>query len=221
MFFSGPEKFNHRCYKNVVQQCRSEVQHFTTTRVQAEKDITHPVPTHPNKSLLTSASKNFIEEVMYVQPGKETRVPLISSAQDCSNLQTNHLPAMCNVLERTNISTGAPPKNLEFSTVSCFDGSPGGTSVPCRRTQTPCTTANQKLCKNPEPVGVFWDFENCPVPKGKSALAIVRKLRSVFFKERREVEFMCVCDISKEKKAVIEELNKAQVQTYLSLPTFS
>lgn len=63
----------------------------------------------------------------------------------------------------------------------------------------------------PEPIGVFWDIENCPVPRGKSAAAVVQKIRKEFFSGKREVEFMCVCDISKEKKEVIEELNKAQV----------
>ena len=64
----------------------------------------------------------------------------------------------------------------------------------------------------PEPIGVFWDIENCPVPRGKSASAVVQKIRKEFFSGKREVEFMCVCDINKEKKEIIEELNKAQVR---------
>ena len=64
----------------------------------------------------------------------------------------------------------------------------------------------------PEPIGVFWDIENCPVPRGKSASAVVQKIRKEFFSGKREVEFMCVCDINKEKKEVIEELNKTQVR---------
>ena len=62
-----------------------------------------------------------------------------------------------------------------------------------------------------EPIGVFWDIENCQVPKGKSALAIVQKIRGTFYAGHREVEFMCVCDTTKEKKEVLEELNRAQV----------
>lgn len=68
----------------------------------------------------------------------------------------------------------------------------------------------------PEPIGVFWDIENCPVPRGKSASAVVQKIRKEFFSGKREVEFMCVCDINKEKKEVIEELNKAQVRFQIS-----
>lgn len=71
----------------------------------------------------------------------------------------------------------------------------------------------------PEPIGVFWDIENCPVPRGKSASAVVQKIRKEFFSGKREVEFMCVCDISKEKKEVIEELNKAQVRLVISSTT--
>ena len=62
-----------------------------------------------------------------------------------------------------------------------------------------------------EPIGVFWDIENCRIPKGKSATAIVNRIREVFYPGRREVEFMCVCDTTKEKKEVLEELNRAQV----------
>ena len=62
-----------------------------------------------------------------------------------------------------------------------------------------------------EPIGVFWDIENCQVPKAKSALSVVQKIRSTFYADRREVEFMCVCDTTKEKKEVLEELNRAQV----------
>lgn len=61
------------------------------------------------------------------------------------------------------------------------------------------------------PIGVFWDIENCQVPKGKSAMAVAQLIRKKFFSGYREAEFMCVCDISKENKEVIQELNNAQV----------
>ena len=60
-------------------------------------------------------------------------------------------------------------------------------------------------------IGVFWDIENCAVPHGKSALALVQKIREKLFAGKREVEFMCVCDTSKESRDVIQELNYAQV----------
>uniref|UniRef100_A0A6Q2YIT7 Meiosis regulator and mRNA stability factor 1 n=1 Tax=Esox lucius TaxID=8010 RepID=A0A6Q2YIT7_ESOLU len=73
------------------------------------------------------------------------------------------------------------------------------------------------VCGSPEgpenipPVGVFWDIENCCVPSNRSAAAVVQRLRSRFFQGHREAEFICVCDISKENKAVIQELNNCQV----------
>uniref|UniRef100_A0A8C8ME27 Meiosis regulator and mRNA stability factor 1 n=1 Tax=Oncorhynchus tshawytscha TaxID=74940 RepID=A0A8C8ME27_ONCTS len=65
--------------------------------------------------------------------------------------------------------------------------------------------------ENIPPVGVFWDIENCCVPSGRSAAAVVQRLRNHFFQGHREAEFICVCDISKENKAVIQELNNCQV----------
>ena len=62
-----------------------------------------------------------------------------------------------------------------------------------------------------EPVGVFWDIENCPVPLEKSAFALANKMRREFFEGKREAEFMCVCDVTKERKEVTDELHKAQV----------
>lgn len=61
------------------------------------------------------------------------------------------------------------------------------------------------------PIGVFWDIENCSVPRWKSALSVVQIIRDTLFVDHREVEFMCVCDTSKESKDIIEELNAAQV----------
>uniref|UniRef100_UPI00358E07D9 meiosis regulator and mRNA stability factor 1 isoform X2 n=1 Tax=Myxine glutinosa TaxID=7769 RepID=UPI00358E07D9 len=61
------------------------------------------------------------------------------------------------------------------------------------------------------PIGVFWDIENCHVPSGRSAMAVVQRLRETLFPGHREAEFLCVCDISKEKREVIQELNNAQV----------
>lgn len=61
------------------------------------------------------------------------------------------------------------------------------------------------------PIGVFWDIENCHVPKNKSAVTVVQYIRELFFNGHREAEFMCVCDTNKESKEIIQELNNAQV----------
>ena len=62
-----------------------------------------------------------------------------------------------------------------------------------------------------EPVGLFWDIENCCVPPHKSAFSLANKMRRAFFEGKREAEFMCVCDITKERKEVTDALHKAQV----------
>ena len=62
-----------------------------------------------------------------------------------------------------------------------------------------------------EPVGLFWDIENCPVPITKSAFSLANKMRKELFQGKREAEFMCVCDITKERKDVMDDLQKAHV----------
>ncbi|KAM6054582.1 meiosis regulator and mRNA stability factor 1 isoform 2-T2 [Chlamydotis macqueenii] len=68
-----------------------------------------------------------------------------------------------------------------------------------------------QVLENLPPIGVFWDIENCSIPTGRSAIAVVQRIREKFFKGHREAEFICVCDISKENKEVIQELNNCQV----------
>ncbi|XP_011141552.1 meiosis regulator and mRNA stability factor 1 isoform X1 [Harpegnathos saltator] len=61
------------------------------------------------------------------------------------------------------------------------------------------------------PIGVFWDIENCQVPKGRSAIAVTQVIRDKFFSGYREAEFIVVCDVQKENYQIIQELNDAQV----------
>ncbi|XP_072760485.1 meiosis regulator and mRNA stability factor 1 isoform X2 [Anoplolepis gracilipes] len=61
------------------------------------------------------------------------------------------------------------------------------------------------------PIGVFWDIENCQVPKGRSAIAVTQLIRDKFFNRYREAEFIVVCDVQKENNQIIQELNDAQV----------
>ncbi|KAG7210665.1 hypothetical protein KM043_012173 [Ampulex compressa] len=61
------------------------------------------------------------------------------------------------------------------------------------------------------PIGVFWDIENCHVPKGRSAIAATQVIREKFFSGYREAEFIVVCDVQKENNQVMQELNDAQV----------
>ena len=60
-------------------------------------------------------------------------------------------------------------------------------------------------------VGVFWDIENCRVPRNKSVSAAVEAIRRELLCNYREAEFMVVCDTKKESEKVIKEFHNAQV----------
>lgn len=49
------------------------------------------------------------------------------------------------------------------------------------------------------------------VPKGRSAIAVTQVIRDKFFYGYKEAEFIVVCDVQKENKQIIQELNDAQV----------
>ncbi|KAL3273486.1 hypothetical protein HHI36_014927 [Cryptolaemus montrouzieri] len=72
-----------------------------------------------------------------------------------------------------------------------------------------CTRRNKK--KKLPPIGIFWDIENCQVPKFKSASAVVQRIREFFLQNYREAEFIVVCDVKKEHPQVIQELHDSQV----------
>ena len=68
-------------------------------------------------------------------------------------------------------------------------------------------------CEKRRLVGVFWDIENCAVPNGKAASRVVEKIRTAgFMAERREMDFLVVCDVHKVPSDVIDELNNVPVQ---------
>lgn len=65
--------------------------------------------------------------------------------------------------------------------------------------------------RNLPPIGVFWDIENCQIPRGKSAISVAQAIRDKFFAGYREAEFVVVCDVKKETALVVKELNDAQI----------
>lgn len=71
----------------------------------------------------------------------------------------------------------------------------------------------QQFNINPrKPVGVFWDIENCTIPRGVSPSYLVEKIRlfiqSLYMIER---EFAIVCDVPSFTSSIINELNNSQV----------
>lgn len=64
----------------------------------------------------------------------------------------------------------------------------------------------------PRMLAIFWDIENCGVPRGKSAVAVAHCIRDKFLSPNvKEAEFLCVCDVSKESTTLVSSLNDAQV----------
>ncbi|KAG4075954.1 hypothetical protein HA402_003780 [Bradysia odoriphaga] len=63
-----------------------------------------------------------------------------------------------------------------------------------------------------KPVGVFWDIENCSVPKNKSPSDVIAHVRNFFVFNRlnhREYEFIVSCDVTRLRKDIPEDINKA------------
>jgi len=60
-------------------------------------------------------------------------------------------------------------------------------------------------------VSIFWDIENCAVPKNKSAASLVCHIRREFVTNRlnhRECVFMAACDATRLRKGIVEDLTR-------------
>lgn len=67
-----------------------------------------------------------------------------------------------------------------------------------------------------KPVGVFWDIENCSVPRTKSPSDVIAHIRNFFVFNRlnhREYEFFVSCDVTRLRKDIPEDINKAGIVT--------
>ncbi|XP_006892736.1 PREDICTED: meiosis arrest female protein 1 isoform X2 [Elephantulus edwardii] len=141
--------------------------------------------------------------------------------EDCLNK-----PARNSVIDAAKVWPNIPPPNTQTAPVAIPLCNGCGTKGTGKETTLLLATSLGKaaskfgspevpvvgqMLENLPPIGVFWDIENCSVPSGRSATAVVQRIREKFFKGHREAEFICVCDISKENKEVIQELNNCQV----------
>uniref|UniRef100_A0A8D2J814 Meiosis regulator and mRNA stability factor 1 n=1 Tax=Varanus komodoensis TaxID=61221 RepID=A0A8D2J814_VARKO len=136
---------------------------------------------------------------------KQTRESSVDAAKIWPNIPLPNAPAAPVSLPVCN---GCGTKGARKEKSSLLASSFG--HLPQKYGPPEVAVTNQVL-ENLPPIGVFWDIENCSVPSGRSAVAVVQRIREKCFKGHREAEFICVCDISKENKEVIEELNNCQV----------
>ncbi|OWR42532.1 putative limkain b1 [Danaus plexippus plexippus] len=84
-------------------------------------------------------------------------------------------------------------------------------TIPVERTRIRSRFRHKPRASVNVPIGIFWDIENCPVPRGCSAINVVAAIRSKFLTGRREADFVVVCDVRKETPQKLQELNDAQV----------
>ncbi|KAM9584123.1 meiosis regulator and mRNA stability factor 1 isoform 3-T4 [Trichechus inunguis] len=141
--------------------------------------------------------------------------------EDCLNK-----PARNSIIDAAKVWPNIPPPNTQTAPVAiplcngCGTKGTGkettlllatGLGKAASKFGSPEVAVAGQMLENLPPIGVFWDIENCSVPSGRSATAVVQRIREKFFKGHREAEFICVCDISKENKEVIQELNNCQV----------
>uniref|UniRef100_A0A8C0NGY1 Meiosis regulator and mRNA stability factor 1 n=1 Tax=Canis lupus familiaris TaxID=9615 RepID=A0A8C0NGY1_CANLF len=141
--------------------------------------------------------------------------------EDCLNK-----PARNSIIDAAKVWPNIPPPNTQTAPVTIPLCNGCGTKGTGKETTlllatslgkasskfgSPEVALTGQVLENLPPIGVFWDIENCSVPSGRSATAVVQRIREKFFKGHREAEFICVCDISKENKEVIQELNNCQV----------
>ena len=76
-------------------------------------------------------------------------------------------------------------------------------SVPKIRPETQVRPDSIKQIPVIENVGIFWDIENISIPPNVSVSDLVRRIRNTFVTaDKREVEFMCVCDVHKENRYI-------------------
>ncbi|XP_044272582.1 meiosis regulator and mRNA stability factor 1 [Tribolium madens] len=104
-----------------------------------------------------------------------------------------------------------PPKpRLSKSVNNSYVSSQSDSSTSAQNFRKPHKRKPQSSHRLP-PLGIFWDIENCHVPKNTSASAVVQRIREFFLEKNREAEFLVVCDVKKERPQVIQELHDSQV----------
>nr|CAH7737791.1 unnamed protein product [Callosobruchus chinensis] len=106
-----------------------------------------------------------------------------------------------------------PPRLIKSANNSCCSTASDSStsSVQANRSYNFVKKKRHRATKRLPPLGIYWDIENCHVPKNKSAAAVVQRIRETFLENYRESEFIVVCDVKKENPQVIQELHDAQV----------
>ncbi|XP_042341880.1 meiosis regulator and mRNA stability factor 1 isoform X2 [Plectropomus leopardus] len=170
---------------------------------------------HPTTTTITTTttSAHFCSNPMHLNVKRTVCVKGVHYCQECLLKPVNGLPSETDKVWPNVPLSATAPISIPICN-GCGTSSDGMMLMPSAslgKTGQKYGSPENGGPENIPPVGVFWDIENCSVPSGRSAAAVVQRIRSHFFQGHREAEFICVCDISKENKAVIQELNNCQV----------
>ncbi|KAF5282505.1 hypothetical protein FQR65_LT14275 [Abscondita terminalis] len=122
----------------------------------------------------------------------------VDSSSSCTDTKFKFPPPPC-------LCKSASPSSVNYRSAS--DSSISDTN----RLSKTKRRNKRKYIKALPPIGVFWDIENCQVPKTKSAALVVQQIRELFYNDYREAEFLVVCDVKKESSQIVTDLNDAQV----------
>ncbi|XP_021516221.1 meiosis regulator and mRNA stability factor 1 isoform X2 [Meriones unguiculatus] len=168
------------------------------------KDI--PSPLHVGSKLFPAVP---LPDIHSLQQPKVQPKPARNSIIDAAKIWPNIPPPSTQPAPRAvPLCNGCGTKGMEKETSLLLATSLGKAAS---KFGSPEAVVTGQVLETLPPIGVFWDIENCSVPSGRSATTVVQRIREKFFRGHREAEFICVCDISKENKEVIQELNNCQV----------
>ncbi|KPM03708.1 limkain b1-like protein [Sarcoptes scabiei] len=71
---------------------------------------------------------------------------------------------------------------------------------------------NQACKQGRTPVGLFWDIENCSIPRGTNVSDLISRIRNFLPRFNLiENEFLVVCDVYNINNSIVNELNNMQV----------
>ncbi|XP_014376287.1 meiosis regulator and mRNA stability factor 1 isoform X5 [Alligator sinensis] len=193
-----------------ISPCSTDTKDYMENNKTAVELKDAPSPHHASSKLFPAVPLPDVhpihqQQIQLSPAPKPTRNSLIDPVKVWPNIpppSTKTAPIsipICN-----GCGTKGPGKETRLLLASSLGKSP-------QKYGSPEVAVTGQLLENLPPIGVFWDIENCSVPTGRSAIAVVQRIREKFFKGHREAEFICVCDISKENKEVIQELNNCQV----------
>ena len=134
---------------------------------------------------------------------------------DCNHVQCRfqHPKALTSTKAAATVAAtppSHPPKlraQAQPPAVRSIPSTPPAIVAPAAASVTPSSLAERH-------VHYFWDVENCPVPKGASAFAVVNAVRRLVGEAERlrERSFKCYCDPTSLSKTHRTDLSHANVQ---------